>query len=485
MLLRRILILLAALSLAACGGAPLTDQAAVPAAPALPTAASPSRETFAPPPTQPPAPTALPPTQVAVPRAATTLPPTQPPAPAALPPTQPPAPAATALPAASFGSEILFLRKGALIAFDTGTRKQRQIADAVLDFTPAPGGARIALIRDLGKGNPNSSGIDLWVVQRDGARLTQLTKDGFELIEATPSWSPDGLAIVYAVADASDPYSRSWPAWSLWCTASTIHVLDLQASADQSFGPGCDPAFSPDGKRIAYAAPPTKPEPDINSGPTIVNSIRLINRQGQHGWDFAKAQGIDAAPPHTGRLVYAPAWSPDGKQIVYHRFLGYQALVDLNLSEIAGSFDGKGQLLDSGAGWLLPARFTPDRQSVAITENDPGDARGFGGYDSWAVTVTRLGGSREIALPTGALTAVGQRVDRLPRGQAAAWSPDSTALAVELPPGWKPNLSPDEPVNADGQPGEIWRWQPGSAPAELLVQGVDFASPLAWLAPEP
>jgi Tol biopolymer transport system component len=272
-------------------------------------------------------------------------------------------------------------------------------------------------------------------------------------------------------------------AWSAWCVNSEVRLLSLNDVNEASFGPGCDPSFSPDGKRIAYATPPNGAQ---EGSPLrgIQNTIRLINRQGQNGWNFAVADGgAGDNPAKSGLLVYAPAWSPDGGRIVYHRFLGYQALVDLDLTEIAGSFDGKGKPIDSGAGWLLPARFAPDRQSVAITEHNPGDARGFGGYDNWAVTVTSLGGSREIALPTGALTAVGQRVDRLPRGQAAAWSPDGAALVVELPPGWNPNLSPDEPVNADGQPGEIWRWQPGSAPAELLVQGVDFASPLAWLAP--
>jgi enoyl-CoA hydratase/carnithine racemase len=41
-------------------------------------------------------------------------------------------------------------------------------------------------------------------------------------------------------------------------------------------------------------------------------------------------------------------------QIAYHRFVGYRALVDINLTEIGGSFEGKGQPLNDGAGWLLP-----------------------------------------------------------------------------------------------------------------------------------
>jgi dipeptidyl aminopeptidase/acylaminoacyl peptidase len=365
------------------------------------------------------------------------------------------------------------LRKGALIAFDTSTRKERRLADAVIDFVAAPDGAQIALVRGVGRQ------AEIWMVRRDGSALTQLTTN--DRAESRLAWSPDGSALAYGSSSTETAYQPEWMAWSAWCANSEVRVLNRSDAKEVSFGPGCDPAFSPDGKRIAYATPPN----GAQEGPPlrgIQNTIRLINRQGQHGWNFATADGnVGNDPAKSGLLVYAPSWSPDGQQIVYHRFLGYQALVDLDLTEIAGSFDGKGQLLDSGAGWLLPARFAPDRQSLAITENNPGDARGFGGYDNWAVTVTRLGGTREIALPSGTLTAVGQRVDRLPRGQVAAWSPDGAALAVELPPGWNASLTPDQPVNAEGQPGEIWRWQPGSAPAEVLVKNVDFASPLAWL----
>jgi hypothetical protein len=262
---------------------------------------------------------------------------------------------------------------------------------------------------------------------------------------------------------------------------SEVHVLNLADQTESKLADGCDPAFSPDGRRIAFAAPPQ----GAQEGPPlrgIQNSVRLINRQGQNGWNFASADGsFNENPTKGGLLVYAPAWSPDGAQIVYHRFLGYQALVDIDISQIAGSFKGGGQPVGSGAGWLLPARFAPDGKMLAISENNFSDARGFGGYDNWSISIIRLEGTREIALPSGTITAVGQQVARLPRGQAAAWKPDGAALAVELPPGWKPDLPNDQPLAAGEQPGELWLWTPGRDPGQKLLEGVDFASPLAWL----
>jgi WD40 repeat protein len=366
------------------------------------------------------------------------------------------------------------LRRGALMAFDVSARKERKIADGVREFSATPDGALLALVRGQGRK------AELWSIRRDGSALTQLTRN--DRAESAPSWAADASALVFASAATDQPPAPDWPSWTQWCAASQVHLLNIADQSETSFGPGCAPAFSPDGRRIAYAKAPTAKEPDFpDPAPMTINSIRLINRLGQNGWDFAKAQGAAAPAPHTGRVVYAPAWSPDGKQLVYHRFLGYQALVDIDLSEIGGSLEGKGQPLNVGAGWLLPALFAPNGQSLAITENNYSDPRGFGGYDNWSVSVVRLEGTREIALPSGTLRAVGQRVDQLPRGQAAAWSPDGTTLAAELPPGWSPGMSPNEPIDADGQPGEIWRWRPGSQPEEQLVKDVDFASPLAWL----
>jgi Tol biopolymer transport system component len=368
------------------------------------------------------------------------------------------------------------------VAYDTVGRSERRIAEDVLDFAATPDGARIALVREVGRA------YDLWLVDRDGAGLRQLTQDGNDRIEATPSWAPDGLSLVYAAADSSDTYTRQWPIWAEWCAVAEVRKFDLPTSTQTTLALGCDPSFSPDGRRIAYAAPPTAPEPGfVEASALTVNSVRLINRQGQNGWDFARARGAEVGAPAAGRLVYAPAWSPDGARVVYHRFIGNQVEVDINISEIGGSFEGKGQPLLDGAGWLLPARFAPDGRTLVVTEHNFGDPRGFGGYDSWSARIIRLEGSHEVALPSGTMTMLGTPVGDAPlsRAQQAAWSPDGSELAVQLPPSWQPGISEQEPLDPTGaeRPGDIWRWRPGADPAELLVSGVDFASPIAWLPP--
>jgi len=376
------------------------------------------------------------------------------------------------------GGEVLFLSKGALVALSPQTGAQRRIAEGVSDFAATPDGEQIALIRGAGLK------AELWTVRRDGGGLTRLTNN--DRAEAAPSWSPEGLSLVFGSSTSGDPLEREWGSWSRWCAASEVRLINLGQPGETTLAAGCDPAFAPDGLRIAYATPPTSAEPGMEGpSPLSVNALRLINRKGQNGWNLARAAGPQAPAPNTGRVLYAPAWSPDGKQVLYQRFLGYQALVDLNISELAGSLDGKSQPVLPGAGWLLPARFSPDGRSVAISERNFGDARGLSGYDIWSVTVLRLEGSRSVALPSGEVTMFGTVVETLERAQAAAWSPDGASLAVQLPPGWRPDLPADEPVDADGQPGELWLWQPGAPPSKRLAAGVDFASPLAWLPPAP
>jgi hypothetical protein len=440
--------LLAFVMLAGCATAPAAE---------VPRAAS-----VAPP---PPTATVLPPTATVLPPTATVLPPTAtvlPPTATVLPPT------ATVLPPAR-ESEILFLRGGDLIAYGTRTRVERTLASGVGDFAATPDGLLLAMVIDRGRSG------EIWVSHRDGTEARRLTSN--ERAEGDLSWAADGSALAYSSVDSDEPRARTWEGWSRWCAASEVRVVELSNAQERTLAPGCDPAFAPDGRRIAFAAPPASQSADLNFLGAN-NAVRLVNRQGQNGWSLAVADGQS---PDQGSLVYAPAWSPSGEQIAYQRYLGYRALVDINITEIGPSFKRDGKPLISGGGWMLPPLFRPGGDLAALLEHNVGDARGGSGYEVWRLSVVRLGLAGSMFLPSGEVPSVGSLSWQAPRVTAAAWSPDGESLALALPAGW----SHDDPAQdllyqAEGA-GAIWRWGLDGTPKELLVENVDYASPLLWL----
>ncbi|MEI7769822.1 MAG: hypothetical protein WCI67_07540, partial [Chloroflexales bacterium] len=385
-----------------------------------------------------------------------------------------PAPSVTAIPSTATKlpvgePEILFLRGGDLTAYGVRTRAERTIARGVREFAATPDGALLAML--IG---PGRSG-EIWVARRDGSAARQITSN--QRAEGDLSWAPDGSALAYSSADSDKPRDRTWEGWSRWCAVSEARVIELSDAQERTLAPGCEPAFGPDGKRIAFAAPPAS-KPSGQSFLGANNAVRLVNRQGQNGWSFAKANSQGTAQ---GNLVYAPAWTPSGDQIAYQRFMGYSALVDLNITEIGAAFKGAGQPLLSGAGWMLPARFRPDGRQAAVLEHNFSDARGGSGYEIWRLSVVRLGVAGSMFLPSGEVPTVGRIDWQAPRVTAAAWSPDGESLALALPAGW----SRDDPAQdliyqAEGA-GEIWRWAADGTRQERLITNVDYASPLLWL----
>lgn len=423
-------------------------------------------------PTKKPIATAVP-TQkpTATPNAPATALPTQIPTPA--PPIVPTVSAATATvvvpPPVAGPGMILFLRNGNLWAVDDKGIAERQLAEGVVDFAPSANGRSIALLRGKGRA------AEIWLINGDGTGLRQLTRN--DRAEARLSWAADGTALVTGSAATDEPYARDWLAWSAWCNQAEVHIVDIQTGAETSLAAGCDPAFAPDSKRIAYSAPPAGLAPGFpQDGPRVGNSIRLINRLGKNGWNFAVADG---GPERGGLVVYAPAWAPDSSQVVYHRYMGMQVEVDINMTEMGRSFEGKGKAIAEGAGWMMPARFSETGDRVVLVKHDYGNARGLIGAGAWSLEVIGLQGSREIAMPSGPIQVIGQSMGRLGGAQAAAWAPGSQALAVLLPAGWTEDGDPE----AWGtQPGEIRRWVPGQAPSQVLAKQVDYASPIAWIA---
>ncbi|MEF3275813.1 MAG: hypothetical protein K6356_15710 [Chloroflexus sp.] len=422
----------------ACGGALPESVTAIPQP--TPIAASPTAT----------APTTVP---VALPTAVPTL------APTVLPPT---VLAQPQLVAPSYPAEVFFTRNGALVALDPVSGKERVLATEARDLAIDASGQQIAV----------AYGQTLSVIDRRSGESRVIVSD--RAVYGL-SWTPDGLALAYAAAADPPLLPFDWERWSRWCGAATVYILDLPTANERAIGPGCDPVFASDGRRLAYATPPTGQVP-FWPFPAQTNAIRLINRAGANAWNFAVAD----ASPQQGTLVYAPAWSPNTREVAYQRFLGYQALVDVNLTMIADSSEGGGVPIFAGAGWHRRPTFAPDGQFLAMVEYNFSDARGFTGYDIWSLAIVTTQGERRELLPTGDVTLSGQVIAYLPRVVAVAWSPDGSALAALVPSGWDPNADRNQPLYPEATAGEIWELSAQGVPQRRLATLVDYASPLIW-----
>lgn len=390
----------------------------------------------------------LPPTSTPLASTPTPIPPTPLPQPVVLAPTYP--------------AEILFVRDGSLVAFDPLSNNERVLANDVLDVAIDPTGRHLAVAS-----NQTISLID----RSSGAAQTLVSGR----IAYGLSWAPDGLTLAYAAAPQPPTLPFDWMQWSNWCATATVYLIDLPTLNELTIGSGCDPVFASDGLRLAFATSPSV-QPSLLNFLGQTNAIRLVNRAGANAWNLATADGSTGS----GYLVYRPVWSPDASVVAYQRFLGYQALVDLNLTMITDSSGGNETPTLLEAGWLCPPAFSPDGQYVAVVGYNFSDARGFSGYDVWSFALIELAGQRSEASPSGNLTLFGELLTKLPRIISAAWSPNGDKLVVLAPANWNPTDNPNDPLYSVTTPGELWLLSPGGQPQQKVNSNVDYASPLIW-----
>jgi Tol biopolymer transport system component len=199
------------------------------------------------------------------------------------------------------GRSLVFDLLGQLWELPGGGGVARPLTDAVrdtaedLDPSWSPDGRRIVF-----RGERHGR-TGLWLLQPGATaaprQLTQLRDpDGFD---GQAAWSPDGRAIAFVHLVPPDSASREWRSRIAWIDtaggeAQTLPVADAVGSNLR------DPAWAPDGRRLAVVAASARGE-----------------QGGGQLWLVERATGRATPLIARTRPALAPAFAPDGRRIAF------------------------------------------------------------------------------------------------------------------------------------------------------------------------
>lgn len=129
----------------------------------------------------------------------------------------------------------------------------------------------------------------VWIMKGDGSEATQLSVRSLEAGHESPALSPDGTKVAYIAPDKG---------------AYRLVVMDLTELVPTEvtnghFGQAGEPSWSPDGKSIALMRGDARDARDLVIIPSSGGEPRVL------------MQGADDYP----ELAGSPAWSPDGSTI--------------------------------------------------------------------------------------------------------------------------------------------------------------------------
>jgi len=179
--------------------------------------------------------------------------------------------------------------------------------------------------------------------------------------------------------------------------------------------PEFDPAWSPDGNRIAYRS-----EADGNS------EIYVMNADGTHAENLTKNPGSD----------YSPSWSPKGDQIAFASDRG-GGRNDIYVMDTDGSHVKR---VTTDVSTDEYPTWSPDGNHFAFVSDRDGD---------WEIYVIDARGTNEKRLTRSG-------------GKLPSWSPDGGWIAFQGP---APDGSEDE------HSGSIWLIKPDGSKAHFVTAG--------------
>jgi Tol biopolymer transport system component len=215
---------------------------------------------------------------------------------------------------------------------------------------------------------------NIWTRAPDGTEMNLTNSPSND--NEDPAWSPDGSRIAFARSEGG--------LFHIW-------LMDADGENQVRLTSGFyerNPAWSPDGATIAF----TSDRPNLGTAP----HIWLMNADGTN----LRQLTDDSTTHHV--LSQSPDWSPDGTHIVF------DDAFDIYVMNADGS--NVTQLTTDPAHDWNPT-FSPDGQSIAFVSERPGD-------ENADVYVMSQNGSNQRSLTT----TYANEID-------PAWSPDGTQIA--------------------------------------------------------